>query len=113
MRLFERVHHRAFDLRQMQFYLGISQSVVDRLNAFERRRVDAVDGLTHQDKVPQFGLFRDLFDYELLQPAGVEIGQAFVDTDRQDARVGEHLVAFDIAEMFSFGNSSDNGRVRA
>ena len=62
--------------------------------------------------MPQFGLFGDLFEHEFLQPTGVEIGQAFVDADGQDARVGEHLVAFDVAEMFGFGDSSDDGRVR-
>ena len=44
MRFFERVHHGAFDLRQMQLDPAIGQPVVDRFDALERRRIDTVDG---------------------------------------------------------------------
>ena len=58
--------------------------------------------------MPQIGMFRNLLQYEFFQPSRVEIGEAFVDADRQYARVGEHLVPFDIAKMLGLRNAPDN-----
>jgi hypothetical protein len=51
----------------------------------------------------------DLFEDIFLQPAGVEIGQAFIDPDRQQMRQGEHCVALDIAEMLGARHPAYDG----
>src|SRR3546814_6799052 len=57
-------------------------------------------------------LVRDAFEDIFLQPARIEIGQAFIDADRQDVRNGKNIMPLEIAEMFGFRNTPDDGRVR-
>jgi hypothetical protein len=49
-----------------------------------------------------------LFEHIFLQPAGVEVGQAFIDADGKQMRQGEHLVPFDIAEMLGARHPADD-----
>ena len=108
---FQRVHDRTLYLGEVQLDVAVDKAVMNGLKTFERRCVDGVDRGTHQYEVTHLGLLRHLLKHEFLEPPRVEIGQAFIDPDGENARIGKHLVPLDIPEMFCFGHPADNRRM--
>ncbi len=89
------------------------QPRLDRLQGLQRARVDLVDGRAQQHDVAHALVADDAVVDAILEIAGVREVQALVDAQRDDRRVGDHLVAQHVAEVLGAGDPTDLGDVRA
>ena len=110
---FKPVHHRPLHLREVERNPGVLEPPVDRLEALARRVVDGVHPGTLEDEVPDGGVGGDGLVHEILDEARVRKVEAGIDPERHDLGIGDHLVAFDVAEMLGSRDLAQHRDVRA
>ena len=93
----ERIHHRAFHLAEVQCDVALRQARINLLQRIEGAEVNNINSGAHQNDVCQLRLQAGLFKYDVLEIRGVGKVQRLIDSDRQNMRVRDDFVAFDVA----------------
>ena len=94
----ERIHHRAFHLAEVQCDVALRQARINLLQRIEGAEVNNVLTAGHiRTTCASSGLQAGLFKYDVLEVRGVGKVQRLIDSDRQNMRVRDDFVAFDVA----------------
>ena len=85
----------------------------DGLEAFECRGIDGVDRRPHQDQVTHLRAIGDHLEDVFLEPARVEIRQAFIDPNGDDPRISDDIVPVDVSKVPGVRNPAHDRSVRS
>ena len=107
------VHHRAFDLRQVQLDAHLAQPLVDHLKRFQRAQIDLVDRRALQHHVADLRVLGDAVLDLLLQKPRIGEIEAFIHAQPHHVGMGFNPMAQDVAEMLGARHQPHLGDMRA
>ena len=93
IRALEPIHDGAFHFAEVHRDSGVVKPVIDLFQAFERARVDRVDGRAHENDLTDGRPLSDKFGDTVLEVATVGEIEALIDANRQDFRSGGDRVS--------------------